>query len=107
MCHVQPGHHHEEGVRIEQALDEARGRVLALADQAAAQEARWVQAGAPWDRETTKRARFASLHLAHVFMAGCVPPILNAEASPKFGSSHQLGSSHLASSAGWLHILRC
>ncbi|KAK9813949.1 hypothetical protein WJX73_006170 [Symbiochloris irregularis] len=72
---LQPGHHHEEGVRIEQALDEARGRVLALADQAAAQEARWVQAGAPWDRETTKRARFASLHLAHVFMAGVLEEV--------------------------------
>lgn len=60
----------EDATHTEQALDLVRGQVDALAGRAAAREQRWVAAGVPWDRDTVKRARFASLHLAQAFMSG-------------------------------------
>ena len=86
--HVQPEYHSEEATRIEQALDEARSRVEALASRAAAQEARWLQAGAPWDRDVVRRARFAALHLGHVFMAGC-EAVLRGHACCGVSASHR------------------
>lgn len=70
MVGMQLGSHAEEAPHLEQSLDEARGRVDLLAARVNAQEARWVHAGVPWDRDAVRHARFASLHLAHAFMCG-------------------------------------
>lgn len=69
----------EDATHTEQALDLVRGQVDALAGRAAAREQRWVAAGVPWDRDTVKRARFASLHLAQAFMSGVLSEVTALE----------------------------
>ena len=67
---LQSGSHAEEAAHIEHTLDVARSKIDALAGRAAAREQRWTSTGVPWDRDALKRARFASLHPAQVFMSG-------------------------------------
>lgn len=51
-------------------LDVARSKIDALSGQVTSREPRWINAGVPWDKDAVKRARFASLHLAQVYMSG-------------------------------------
>ena len=57
-------------MRTEQALDLVRSKIETLASKATAREQRGLTAGVPWDKDAVKRARFASLHLAQVFISG-------------------------------------